>query len=127
MNALRPRSRSADPAADIRATFSWSYRQLDGDAARTFRLVGLHPGIDLEPRAVAALTGMTPELAGRALDALARASMIQAVGHERYTMNCLLRAYALEQAIQHLEKESQAALTASSEHYLQAASTMVPH
>jgi transcriptional regulator with XRE-family HTH domain len=117
----------ADPAADIRATFSWSYRQLDGDAARTFRLAGLHPGIDLEPRAVAALTGMTPELVGRTLDVLARASMIQAVGRERYTMNCLLRAYALEQAIQHLEKESQAALTASSEHYLQAASTMVPH
>lgn len=103
----------ADPAADIRAAFTWSYKQLDDDTARTFRLAGLHPGLDLEPHAVAVLTGTTPELAGRTLDALARASMIQAAGQERYSMNCLLRAYACEQAIQHQEKEeSRAVLTA---------------
>jgi transcriptional regulator with XRE-family HTH domain len=90
----------ADPAADIRAVFSWSYRQLDGDAARTFRLAGLHPGTDLEPYTVAALTGATLELAGRTLDVLARASMIQVAGQERYSMNSLLRAYAREQAAQ---------------------------
>jgi transcriptional regulator with XRE-family HTH domain len=99
----------ADPAADIRAAFSWSYQQLDSDAARTFRLVGQHPGLDLEPHAIAALTGTTPERAGRALDALARASLIQAAGQERYTMSHLLRAYACEQAAQHEEEESRAA------------------
>lgn len=90
----------ADPAADIRAAFTWSYRQLDDAAARTFRLAGLHPGTDLEPCSVAALTGVTPELAGRTLDALARASLIQAAGQERYSMNSLVRAYAREQAVQ---------------------------
>jgi hypothetical protein len=84
-----------DPAADIRAVFSWSYRQLDSDAARGFRLAGLHPDLELEPRTVAALSGTTTELAGRAPDALARGSLIQPVGQERYTMNRLLRAYAV--------------------------------
>ena len=33
-----------DPRTGIRAVFSWSYRHLDAEAARLFRLVGLHPG-----------------------------------------------------------------------------------
>ena len=35
-----------DPRTAVRAVFSWSYRHLDADAARAFRLVGLHPGPD---------------------------------------------------------------------------------
>ena len=46
-----------DPRTAVRAVFSWSYRHLDADAARAFRLAGLHPGPDLEPYAAAALTG----------------------------------------------------------------------
>jgi len=91
----------ADPAADLRAAFSWSYRQLDSAAARTFRLAGLHPGTELEPYAIAALTGTTPEIAGRALGSLERASLIKSAGPDRYTMNALLRAYAREQAARH--------------------------
>jgi transcriptional regulator with XRE-family HTH domain len=102
----------SDPAADIRAAFSWSYRQLDGDAARVFRLAGLHPGLDLEPHAIATAGGTTPELAGRALDALARGSLIQVARQERYTMNHLVRAYAMEQAVRHGEEKSCAAATA---------------
>jgi transcriptional regulator with XRE-family HTH domain len=96
----------ADPATDIRASLSWSYQQLDAPAARTFRLAGLHPGTSLEPAPIAALTSETPALARRALDTLARASLIQAWGHERYSMNTLLRAYALEQAIRHQERDN---------------------
>ena len=33
--------------ASVRAVFSWSYRQLSPDAARLFRLLGLHPGPDI--------------------------------------------------------------------------------
>lgn len=103
---------TGDPAADIRAAFSWSYRQLDSGAARSFRMAGLHPGPVLEPRIMAALTGTTTELAARALDALARGSLIQAVRHERYTMNRLLRAYAREQAVKDEESANHAAATA---------------
>ncbi|HET9173518.1 MAG TPA: helix-turn-helix domain-containing protein [Actinospica sp.] len=101
-----------DPVADLRAAFSWSYRQLDGDAARAFRLAGRYPDLGLEPDAVAALGGTTPELAGRALEALARASVIQAVGQGRYTMNQLLRAYAGEQAARHDEERTRSAVIA---------------
>jgi transcriptional regulator with XRE-family HTH domain len=96
----------ADPAADLRAAFSWSYRQLDSAAARTFRLVGLYPGTELEPHAIAALTETTPEITSRALDALARASMIKIAGRDRYTMNTLLRVYARELAVRYGTKGS---------------------
>ncbi len=99
----------ADPAADLRAAFSWSYRQLDREAARTFRLAGMHPSTDLEPHAIAALTGLTPDLAARTLDALAHAGMIEAAGRDRYRMHTLLRAYAREQTAQHGEEKDQAA------------------
>ena len=102
----------SDPAADLRAAFSWSYRQLDVDAALAFRLAGLHPDLGLEPDTIAALTGTTPELAGRALDALARASLIHTAGQERYTMHRLLRAYAGEQAARHGDERSRTAVIA---------------
>jgi transcriptional regulator with XRE-family HTH domain len=102
----------SDPSADLRAAFSWSYRQLDGDAAVAFRLAGLHPDLCLEPGAIAALAGTTPELAGRALEALARASLIHAAGQDRYTMNRLLRAYGGEQADRHGQEKSRTAMTA---------------
>ena len=53
-----------DPRTAVRAVFSWSYRHLDADAARAFRLLGLHPGPDLDRYAAAALAGTTAE-AGR--------------------------------------------------------------
>jgi hypothetical protein len=89
---------------DIRASFWWSCRQLDGLAARAFRLAGLHPGASIEPAAIVALAEVTPALARRALETLARASLIQTRGHERYSMNTLLRAYAAEQAARHQEQ-----------------------
>jgi transcriptional regulator with XRE-family HTH domain len=110
----------ADPAADIRTVFSWSYRHLAPETARTFRLAALHPTPDLDPHTVAALTDSTPQLAARTLDALARANLIQAAGQEQYSMNGLLRAYACEQAIRHGDETARSLLAAPSEHYLRA-------
>ena len=61
----------------MRAVFSWSYRHLDPDAARAFRLAGLHPGADFDAYAVAALAGATAGQARQALDLLGRAHLIQ--------------------------------------------------
>ncbi|HEY3607154.1 MAG TPA: tetratricopeptide repeat protein [Pseudonocardiaceae bacterium] len=114
----------ADPAADIRAVFSWSYRQLSPDTARVFRLIGLHPGPDLEPYAVAALTSGTVDEAEHALDLLARASLIQPVGPTRYGMHDLLRGYARELATAgNDEQDRQAALTRLFDYYCDAATT----
>ncbi|HEY1915343.1 MAG TPA: tetratricopeptide repeat protein [Streptosporangiaceae bacterium] len=87
-----------DPAADVRTAFSWSYRQLDTDAARVFRLAGVHPGPWLERHAVAALAGLTAERAGYLLDVLARACMIAPARPGRFGLHDLLRGYAAELA-----------------------------
>jgi DNA-binding SARP family transcriptional activator/Tfp pilus assembly protein PilF len=101
----------ADPRTAVRAVLSWSYRELDPGAARTFRLAGLHPGPDLEPYAVAALTGSTPGRAGDVLEVLARAHLIHAAGPGRYAMHDLLRDYARELAAQDGQDGQRAALT----------------
>jgi DNA-binding SARP family transcriptional activator/Tfp pilus assembly protein PilF len=89
---------AGEDRADVRAVFSWSFRQLPGEVAGAFALIGLHPGEDLEVPAAAALTGGTPEQARRVLGRLHRGGLLQAAGSGRYGMHDLLRAYAREQA-----------------------------
>jgi tetratricopeptide (TPR) repeat protein/transcriptional regulator with XRE-family HTH domain len=89
---------AGEELADVRAVFSWSYRQLPEDVAHAFALLGLHPGADLGAHAAAALTGTSPAAARRALGRLHRASLIQASGPGRFGMHDLLRAYACELA-----------------------------
>jgi DNA-binding SARP family transcriptional activator/Tfp pilus assembly protein PilF len=122
---------SGDPRTAVRAVFSWSCRHLDARAARAFRLLGLHPGPDLDPYAAAALTGTTVERAGHMLDQLARAHLIHTAGPGRYGMHDLLRAYARElAAAEDGEKERRPALTRLFDHYLHTAAaamdTLVP-
>ncbi|WP_198664349.1 AfsR/SARP family transcriptional regulator [Jiangella endophytica] len=87
-----------DPQASVRSVFSWSYRALAPDVARTFRLCGLHPGSDFDVFAVCALTGERDRRAARRrLDALVRARLVDETGG-RYQMHDLLRTYAAELA-----------------------------
>jgi tetratricopeptide (TPR) repeat protein/transcriptional regulator with XRE-family HTH domain len=89
---------AGEDRADVRAVFSWSFRQLPDDVAAAFALLGLHPGDDLDAHAAAALTGNTVGQARRVLGQLHRASLLQSAGPGRYAMHDLLRAYAREQA-----------------------------
>jgi DNA-binding SARP family transcriptional activator/tetratricopeptide (TPR) repeat protein len=83
-----------DPRAAVGPVFSWSLQHLPADAVRLFRLLGPHPGPDLDPYAAAALANTTTALARRMLDTLARAHLVQPVNTRRYGMHDLLRAYA---------------------------------
>ncbi|GIE32978.1 XRE family transcriptional regulator [Actinoplanes italicus] len=113
-----------DPHAEVRAVFSWSYQNLPSGAARTFRLLGLHPGETAHFDAVAALIGAGDGETRRLLDVLTRASLVQAGRGGRYTMHDLLRAYAAELAARHdPEPERRAALTRLFDHYLAGATT----
>jgi tetratricopeptide (TPR) repeat protein/transcriptional regulator with XRE-family HTH domain len=113
---------AGEDRADVRAVFSWSYRQLDDGAAEAFALAGLHPGPELDAHAVAALTATSAEVAGRVLGRLYRASLVQAAGSGRYSMHDLLRAYACEQAAERgTDAWSQQALTRLFDYYLVAA------
>lgn len=108
-----------DPRAAVVTVFSWSLRHLPADAARTFRLLGLQPGPDLDAYATAALTGTTPAHAQRSLDVLARAHLVQRVDAARYGMHDLLRAYAAGLAsAQDAPEAREAALDGLFDHYL---------
>jgi DNA-binding SARP family transcriptional activator/tetratricopeptide (TPR) repeat protein len=87
-----------DPRTAVRAVFSWSYQQLSAEAARMFRLLGLHPGPDVTVPAAASLAAMAAADARGLLRELARAHLIAEHLPGRYTLHDLLRAYAAEQA-----------------------------
>ncbi|MGW5556518.1 AfsR/SARP family transcriptional regulator [Micromonospora sp. NPDC003944] len=87
---------TGDPTTDVRGVFSWSYRALEPDSARLFRLLGLHPGPDAGRVAVASLAGLPPARVGPLLADLTRASLLTERAPGRYAMHDLLRAYASE-------------------------------
>jgi DNA-binding SARP family transcriptional activator len=115
---------AGEDRADIRAVFSWSLRQLPGDVAAAFALIGLHPGADLDLHATAALTGTSTGQGRKTLDRLHRASLVQPTRPGRYGMHDLLRAYAREQAAAHdTNSWCDQALTRLFDYYLAAAAT----
>jgi tetratricopeptide (TPR) repeat protein len=109
-----------DPATAVRAVFSWSYRTLDEEAARFFRLAGLHPGPDLDEYAAAALSRTSLRQVRHLLSQLTRAGLMQQAGHGRFGMHDLLRAYARELA-DNDSQERRTALTALFDYYLHTA------
>ena len=103
----------------VRSVFSWSYQQLPPDAARAFRLLGLHPGPDFEAYAVAAVTGLTVDHAGGLCARLARAHLIHRLGANRYGIHDLLRAYAMHLAeAEESEADRHRALSGLFDYYL---------
>jgi DNA-binding SARP family transcriptional activator len=85
-----------DPAADVRAVFSWSYQALTPPAARLFRLLGLHPGADTSAAAAASLAGRPVAETRPLLAELTAVSLLAEHAPGRYTFHDLLRAYATE-------------------------------
>ena len=90
---------TADPAANVRAVFSWSIRQLDPAAARMFRLIGLHPGPDIAAPAAASLAAIPLAAAGQVLRELTAANLLTEHSPGRYACHDLLRTYAAEQTL----------------------------
>src|SRR5690606_23151899 len=66
------------------------------DAARLFRLCGLHPGHETDVYALAALAGSDTRPVRRRLGHLVRAHLVEEPRAGRYRMHDLLRAYAAE-------------------------------
>jgi tetratricopeptide (TPR) repeat protein len=78
----------------IADAFTLSYHQLAPGTQRTFRLLGLHPGEDLDPHIAAALTGATLAEARQDLDELVDAHLLDEVNAQRYRLHDLVRTYA---------------------------------
>ena len=89
---------STDDSVAVKTVFSWSYRDLSADAARMFRLLGLHSGSHLSTGAAAALADQPLMRARRLLDRLTAVHLLEGLGSDRYRMHDLLRVYAAEQA-----------------------------
>jgi DNA-binding SARP family transcriptional activator/tetratricopeptide (TPR) repeat protein len=111
-----------DPRTAVRAVFSWSYDHLDDQAARLFRLLGLHSGPDISVAAAASLAGLAHPQARRLLGELARAHLVAEHVPGRFSFHDLLRAYAAEQA-RHTDSQDDrdAAIGRVLDHYLHTA------
>ncbi|MFD3581709.1 BTAD domain-containing putative transcriptional regulator [Streptomyces sp. NPDC058683] len=111
-----------DTRADIRAVFSWSYGTLSPQAARMFRLLGVHPGPDISVAAAASLAGLPLQHAGRLLTVLADSCLVTEYSRGRYVLHDLLRMYAAELAgTADAAAETQAAEDRVFGHYLHSA------
>ncbi|MFE7504123.1 BTAD domain-containing putative transcriptional regulator [Promicromonospora sp. NPDC057488] len=112
---------SADGDRPARSVFSWSYRALGDDAARVFRLLGLHPGPHLTVPGVASLGAVTEQRARAAIAELERASLLIELAPGRFTMHELLMDYANELVAGDPPRDTGAATVRMLEHYLHAA------
>ncbi|MFI6316864.1 BTAD domain-containing putative transcriptional regulator [Nonomuraea sp. NPDC050556] len=111
---------------NVAASFALSYRDLEPGLQRLFRLLGLHPGTDVDVHAAAALAGAPVARTSALLDALLDAHLLAQRAPDRYTFHDLLRAYARSVA-----EPEDAALTRLYDHYLYSAAAamdvLVPH
>jgi tetratricopeptide (TPR) repeat protein len=113
---------TGEVTTDLRAVFSWSIDKLSVPAARTFRLLGLHPGPEVTAAAVASLTATPLPRARAALAELTRASLLTEESVGRFGCHDLLRAYAAEQAATTLsDAERDLARRRAIDHYLRTA------
>lgn len=87
-----------DEFTAVRSTLSWSYRALDPAVARTFRLLGTHPGPDFSDAAAAAVLGRPTDATTRLLDSLTSANLLEHRDRDRHGFHDLVRIFAAEQA-----------------------------
>jgi hypothetical protein len=78
----------------VAAAFDLSYQYLTVGQQRFFRYLGLHPGVDIDAYAAAALTGTTLEEAVEHLDELHSNHLLTEPAFGRYRMHDLIRGYA---------------------------------
>jgi tetratricopeptide (TPR) repeat protein len=86
-----------DTDLSVRAVFSWSYNVLSPPAAKLFRLLGVHPGPDIDGYACDALMGTSSR---ELLNELIGAHLLVEHAPGRFRFHDLLRAYATERAAQ---------------------------
>ncbi|WP_162908172.1 tetratricopeptide repeat protein [Allorhizocola rhizosphaerae] len=84
-----------DGQRSVHATLHLSYQHLSADAQRLYRLLGLHPGPELEPYAAAALVDSNSlQEVQRWLDELVDGHLLAEPARGRYRFHDLVRAHA---------------------------------
>ncbi|NEA31243.1 tetratricopeptide repeat protein [Streptomyces sp. SID13031] len=88
-----------DQLTSVRTVLTTSYAALPPQAARLFRLLGLHPGLSVSVPAAAALTGTSVSAAARLLDRLEDAHLAHQTARRRYELHDLVGSFAAECAL----------------------------
>jgi DNA-binding SARP family transcriptional activator/tetratricopeptide (TPR) repeat protein len=96
-----------DATADVRSVFATSYRALSPEAARLFRLLGLHPGPDVSAEATVPLLGDSGGAAREAMAELVRVHLVAEHAPGRYAMHDLVAEYARERAREDMTEHEQ--------------------
>ncbi|MEV4455828.1 BTAD domain-containing putative transcriptional regulator [Microbispora sp. NPDC049633] len=92
----------------VRPCFMTSYRRLDPESSRMFRLLSLAGGSAVSVAAAAALADRTEPRTADLLDRLADAHLLEACDQDWYGMHDLLRLFARERAREEETEEDQA-------------------
>ncbi|MFG6200161.1 ATP-binding protein [Nonomuraea sp. JJY05] len=117
LSELRAGQHSVTAALDL------SYEELTSAERRAYRLLGLHPGVDLAPDAAAALLATTVKQASTLLDRLLEVHLLQEPVPGRYRFHDLIRTHAAERAAgEEPESDRRAASARLLNHYSRAAS-----
>jgi tetratricopeptide (TPR) repeat protein len=112
------RTRPAEGADQVAAAFEMSYRRLGPAHRSMFRLLGLHPGPDIDPAAAAALTLLPARHAEDLLEDLLDHLLIEQHAPRRYTFHDLLRGYSADVVrSETAEPERRRALSRLLDHY----------
>lgn len=101
----------------VTAALEVSYHHLTPDQQHAFRLLGLHPGRDVEPYALAALARTTLTQAQQLLDDLHAANLVNQPVYHRYTQHDLVATYTRNLAAADPETARHAALNRLFDHY----------
>jgi len=97
----------------VTAALDLSYQHLRPEQRRAYRLLGAHPGPEIDPYATAALLDCTVQQAGRRLDELLDNHLLQEPVAGRFRFHDLIRAHAAHLAT----GDEQAAVTGLLDHY----------
>jgi tetratricopeptide (TPR) repeat protein/DNA-binding XRE family transcriptional regulator len=101
----------------VAAAFDMSYRDLDGGQQLLFRRLGLHPGVDVDAWATAALLDADPRTARRHLDAIYDQHLIAEPARGRYRLHDLIREYAQTLAAEDPASDNDAAFARLTDYY----------
>ena len=94
-------------APSVTEAFELSYRRLDEDSARVFRMLSINPGPDTSTSAVAVLVGLQIGETQRILANLARAHLVELASNavNRWQMHDLLRLYSQQLSEVHADSD----------------------
>jgi tetratricopeptide (TPR) repeat protein len=82
----------------VAAAFEVSWQHLHPGLQQFFCHLGLHPGLEIDAYAAAALAGIPLDQAARQLDELHGEGLLTETGYRRYGMHDLMRRYATDRA-----------------------------